>query len=697
MPLYFDSPIISISSYITNASFRIPKSLGSITIENINGNFTSFKVLRTGGTQGNFSSNMIYSPANSYTDPTVLSDGIKYTYIITPYDSNGNPGPIFTQTYNPSINTYNGKISTLANPLLASPTLINANGSTSSVYLSWTNNGYSNITIQNTTINGQITSYTSASNITTYNSSGIDILSTNTIYNYTFFVSNEDGILNPNGTTLTTCTWGIINTINHSNPVNNSIILNCTGYFNGVYITYTGGTANPISGTTINTANNITTNFSSMDSTSYTYTCSPINLLNYKSNNNSILSININALLIYYKFLTSNIYNTIYLYNWASGSASITANAIADNVSPVPTPYIQTNQYITINNATGATTSSVYQVNGTLGRGKYTITLNTGYSYSFWYFPIANSTGWIFNMESNSVINGTSSSLTYNNNNNIVASIYDYWISPGINGPAYIYINSWNLITRTVDPFIRKASLYINGTLSSSTSAIGSFNNITTNRFGIGYGTSYSATGYYQDFRFYNYPLSTTEISGNDLYNTKNISTLSITSWTTTGIVTPTKNNGISPFTYFDVSGVSGGSYAYTSPGVGSLLGKSISFNAYLVSGNPSFYYACNSSGSGQMLQFGTLNNNSSGLATSTTWTNKNSPTVAYTWALNRWWTVTININSSGLAKWSGNGVYSGDSLNISNNGDYIGISCDSTSRIYIQNLRVHNFEHSMV
>ena len=125
-------------------------------------------------------------------------------------------------------------------------------------------------------------------------------------------------------------------------------------------------------------------------------------------------------------------------------------------------------------------------------------------------------------------------------------------------------------------------------------------------------------------------------------------------------------------------SAPSGNGYVYIYGGATSLAGRTISFNVYLTGGCPNFYFSCNSSGNGQMLRFEQRNSGGSGFVSTASWTNWSAPGSAYTWTQNAWLAVTISITSGGVATFGVNGVASGITYTIADNGGYIGIITDN-------------------
>jgi len=272
--------------YISSANFAAPTALSSITIQNIVGNYASFTVTRTGGGLANYTSPVQNFPVNSFTDPTVLTNNSQYTYTITPVG-----GIAFTAIVNPNNAGSPGKIYTLATVSGLNPVYSGASSNISSVYITWSNNGYTTLYLANTTKGGgNYTASGTAYNSTTNGSSDSN-LTTNTQYTYTFSCRNGDGYYVANSacqTTVNTCTWASCNAPTFFNTYDTRTSLSCTGLFNRVYITYSGGTASPASGTTDTGTNSIGQDYTSMtNGVTYSFVCYPVNLLGYQSSNSA--------------------------------------------------------------------------------------------------------------------------------------------------------------------------------------------------------------------------------------------------------------------------------------------------------------------------------------------------------------------------------------------------------------------------
>ena len=283
---------------IIAAVFVTPSVLGRIfngtsTLTGITGTFTSYILTRTGGSQGTYT--LSGQSGSTVTDTTTgLTNNTAYTYTLTPVNQLNYNGTVFTSITG---STTAGIIYTLASATMT-PTLVNASGSATSVYMSWTNTGYSSIRIQNTTTSGTISTYTTGSGTTTYNSNSVSALSTNTQYTYTFTAVNGDGnfLVGTTSTTLGTCTWASCNAPTFASTTSTGTTLTDTGTFSKVLINYSGGTASPASGTTVTGTNTVTQAYTTMaSSTPYTFVCFPVNALNYQSSNSASAAVTTSA------------------------------------------------------------------------------------------------------------------------------------------------------------------------------------------------------------------------------------------------------------------------------------------------------------------------------------------------------------------------------------------------------------------
>jgi hypothetical protein len=264
---------------IRSAVFSNPTTLGQIAISSIAGNFTSYKITRNGGAES------ASQTAATYTD-TSLANNTQYTYTIVPYIG-GVRGKIFTAITNPNAATP-GQIYTLASPSSLSLTYSGANSTTTSVYFTWTNNGYSSIRLQNTTIGGTVATYTSASATVLYNSSGKDTLPTvNGSYTYTATVVNGDGYyINgaPCQATIATCTWATAPTLTYNGAGCSASQISFTfsgGAYSNLSVQYPSGTEITKTTTSPYTGGAFSAN---QQVTYYVY---PINALSYISSNGS--------------------------------------------------------------------------------------------------------------------------------------------------------------------------------------------------------------------------------------------------------------------------------------------------------------------------------------------------------------------------------------------------------------------------
>ena len=332
----FASVSVCTWAIITAAAFVTPNVLGRIfngtsTLGGITGTFTSYILTRTGGSQGTYT--LSGQTGSTVTDTTTgLTNNTAYTFNLTPVNQLNYNGTVFTSITG---STSSGIIYTLAAATMT-PTLVNASGGTTSVFMSWTNTGYSSIRIQNTTTSGTISTFTTASGTTTYNSNSVGALSTNTQYTYTFTALNGDGtfFVGTTSTTLATCTWASCNAPTFASTTSSGTTLTDTGTFSKVLINYTGGTASPASGTTFTGTNTITQAYTLMaSSTTYTFTCFPVNALNYQSSTSTSNNVTTSASGPSYTLITDGSSTT----GWTNVYGTVAINNSIGN----PTPSIQ--------------------------------------------------------------------------------------------------------------------------------------------------------------------------------------------------------------------------------------------------------------------------------------------------------------------------------------------------------------------
>jgi len=318
-----NSVAIPADGIVTSASFSSPTALGSITIGSIVGSYEYCFIYRGATYAG-----QIIRGVTTFTDPTALSNNTQYTYTIKPYDYHDGAGTVFTAITNPNAATP-GQIYTLASPSSLSLTYSGANSTTTSVYFTWTNSGYSSIRLQNTTIaGGTITTYTSASATVLYNSSGKDTLpAVNGSYTYTATVVNGDGYYvngAPCQATLATCTWASVNTPTFSGVTSTGVTVAVGGTYTSSVVTYSGGgaSASPASGNTIAyatlSAGQVYTTFTG--GSNVTFVAAPVNALGYQSSNTSTAAQQLTPLVTIPEAPTN-----VYLYSAVSnGSTGIT-------------------------------------------------------------------------------------------------------------------------------------------------------------------------------------------------------------------------------------------------------------------------------------------------------------------------------------------------------------------------------------
>lgn len=123
------------------------------------------------------------------------------------------------------------------------------------------------------------------------------------------------------------------------------------------------------------------------------------------------------------------------------------------------------------------------------------------------------------------------------------------------------------------------------------------------------------------------------------------------------------------------------GQYAYINSGAASLLNTTIQIDMYVRSGSVNlcdFFFGCNSSGAGYMLRFDARAGTTTGIATTTSWTNWNVPNIATRGPVTAttWHSAKIQIASNGSTSWYFNGTLIGTST-LTLSGTFIGIQGD--------------------
>jgi phosphodiesterase/alkaline phosphatase D-like protein len=220
-----------------------------------------------------------YTNATTYTTISGLTPNTSYQYYAIVYDATKNTETSSTVTCytSPTVSFLN--LTYITSSSVAE--ILGHSVSPKKVLFSWTNSGYTSISIQNTTTGSAITTYTSALGTTIYDSftAGEGNLTPNTNYTYTFTVANAIGT-----TVTTTMVIYTLGTITSLSPVNtgsylissSQIPITFTGIFNGVILHVTDGS---ISGNVtignIGSANNAIT---------YTYTLTSLNSILTQAN-----------------------------------------------------------------------------------------------------------------------------------------------------------------------------------------------------------------------------------------------------------------------------------------------------------------------------------------------------------------------------------------------------------------------------
>lgn len=122
-----------------------------------------------------------------------------------------------------------------------------------------------------------------------------------------------------------------------------------------------------------------------------------------------------------------------------------------------------------------------------------------------------------------------------------------------------------------------------------------------------------------------------------------------------------------------------GGQYAYYNIGE-SLLGKTIELDMLSLSGTyalTNFFFACNSSGAGQLFRLECRDGYNSGFAPTDSWTSWGGPDSVSNKTADVWYHIKIEISLAGNADAYIDGDLVQSTYSISNNGNYIAIHGD--------------------
>ena len=129
--------------------------------------------------------------------------------------------------------------------------------------------------------------------------------------------------------------------------------------------------------------------------------------------------------------------------------------------------------------------------------------------------------------------------------------------------------------------------------------------------------------------------------------------------------------------------------YAYYNLGY-SFLNTTITFDVY-VGTLCDFFFACNSTGSGQFFR-AEGRGNGSGFASTNAWTSWSGGGGGIQFISNTWYSVKIVISSGGVASWYRNNVLQSQTRTITNNGTYFGLQGDGGGGIsYFDNIIINS------
>lgn len=386
-------------------------------------------------------------------------------------------------------------------------------------------------------------------------------------------------------------------------------------------------------------------------------------------------------------------------------------------------------------------TSGAYYNAGSLPANNY------GYSFSCWIYVTQYGTnyGRIFQLS-----NSPSYSIEAYISPTGLLTVQTFYITNNtitVNFPSNdnkVVLNTWYHIAWTLSSAgTFNSNVYINGVLVSASQTLTYISFSITDSLLLGdkmNNPGYSMTGYLDDFRYYdavltpaqiqmlyNYSSSSYNISNdgiicyypfdNDYYNYASgipvndatnvtyspinnfisIDTTTLTAWTSNGGWTA--STGTTPL-YLSCTSDANKYYIYTNTGYTSLKGYNINFQVYLtvtslLGACPEFAFSCNYTGSGNMLRFEQRSAQGGAANCFTTFTAWKTAGVIFTgnynnWTQNTWLNVVVSISTSGIATFSVNGIPSGITYTIVDNGGYIGFNPDNgDGSIRIANLTI--------
>jgi len=242
-------------------------SQNAISFTYSGGTFSSLSIQTTLGSQ------IDTSTVSPYTSPSLYSINQQITYYACPVNQ--------LSYYSTTTNYASVSVCTWA----SAPTLTYNGAGSSQNAMSFTYSGgtFTSLSIQ-TTLGSQI----DTSTVSPYTSPSLYSINQQIIYyacpvNQLSYYSTTT-----NFASVSVCTWASCNAPTFASTSSSGTTLTDTGTFSNVLINYSGGTASPASGTTFTGTNTITQAYTLMaSSTTYTFTCFPVNALNYQSTNSA--------------------------------------------------------------------------------------------------------------------------------------------------------------------------------------------------------------------------------------------------------------------------------------------------------------------------------------------------------------------------------------------------------------------------
>jgi hypothetical protein len=401
---------------------------------------------------------------------------------------------------------------TLATCTWASAPTLTYNGSgcsTTQISFTFSGGAYTNLSVQ----------YPTGTEITKTTTSPYTggAFSANQQVTYYVYPINALSYLSSNGSSVGVCTLASCNAPTFSSTTGAGTTLGCTGTFNKVQITYSGGSADPASGTTVTGTNTISKGYTNMASdTLYTFNCYPINALDYQSSSNTSNNVTTSSSYLYTPLVSLNFENNY--TNSGSASISVTTGGTAPTYSTGQTKLGSYSLlFPTTNNQKGTGYNSIKSYI------TFNISLAVPFTVSMWMY---NASDVIANMNNGfiEIIGPNSATSTiFTSYNTTSFQIIQSGTGVAFRGSPYFSKNSWHHVAFVMSG-PKSITTYYNGAVAYSNTNFGgtALMNTTagTTTFNLGYcpvqSTPYGnggLSGYMDQFLLYGAVLPPADIA----------------------------------------------------------------------------------------------------------------------------------------------------------------------------------------